>query len=145
MPQKNGRLHLICDKRAANAQQKLLGKARLPRPHRFTRLVVPRSHALRLILAKEAERWPWQVWGARAPAVWFADLDDPALDDLDVGEGWWGPATVTGLTEIGVGDRARSRSRCAPQSEPAVHTKHAAMLPVANFQRSLHGGKNRFG
>ena len=44
----NGRLRLIADKRVRNWKDQLLGKCRLPHGARFSRMLLPKTHALRM-------------------------------------------------------------------------------------------------
>ena len=72
-----GRLRLICDRRVRNWREYLLGKARLPKPQRLCRMLLPGSHVIRtsgrdlkdlyFILRTDPERWSRQSWGARGP------------------------------------------------------------------------------
>ena len=96
---KDGRLRLICDRRARNYGEQVLHKDRLPNGSRFSRLLLPQSHAMRLsgrdlkdfycIVGVDAERYAKQCWGPRVPASWFNSLDDPTLDDSGEYEEWW--------------------------------------------------------
>ena len=98
---KSGRLRLICDRRVRNYREYLLGRARLPRPQRLSRMLLPGSHVVRtsgrdfnffyFILKTDAARWPLQTWGPRVPAAWLRDLDNLDKDSDAPEADWWGP------------------------------------------------------
>ena len=74
-----GRLRLICDRRPRNSQERSIRKAPLPSPPRFRRILLPRSHAIKLSgrglkdfyynLEVDEERWAKQAWGAESPSI----------------------------------------------------------------------------
>ena len=95
-----GRLRLICDRRPRNSQEHSIRKVPLPSPPRFCRILLPRSHAIKLSgrdlkdfyynLEVDEKRWIKQAWGPRVPASWFENLDDTTLDDASDFESRWG-------------------------------------------------------
>ena len=99
-----GRLRLICDRRPRNSQERSIRKVSLPSPPRFCRILLPRSHAIKISgrdlkdfyynLEVDEERWIKQAWGPSVPASWFENLDDTTLDDASDFESWWGAERV---------------------------------------------------
>jgi hypothetical protein len=92
------RLRLICDRRPRNNLERTVRKVGLPSPARFCRVLVPKSHTLRLScrdlkdfyynLEVDEDRWRKQSWGPRVPMSWFENLDDVSLDDVPVFDEW---------------------------------------------------------
>ena len=82
----DGTLRLICDRRAGNSFEKLIGKARLPNPSRLSRILLPKSHCIRMssrdlkdyyfALGVSEQRKLRQAWGPRIPSSWLDDLNN---------------------------------------------------------------------
>ena len=97
---KDGRLRLICDRRARNfREEEVLHNALLPNGSRLCRIVLPKTHAMRFsgrdrkdfyyILGVDTEMHAKQCRGPRVPASWFNSFDDPTLEDSGAYEEWW--------------------------------------------------------
>ena len=76
----------------------------IPKPARFTRILLPKSHAQRTsdrdlqvfyhILEVDAERYAKQSWGLRVPQSWLENLPDESLGDASTFEDWWVPDLI---------------------------------------------------
>ena len=81
-----------------------LHQARLPKPARFTKNLLPKSHALRTsgcdlndfyyILEVDAERYVKNKVGPSVPQSWFGNLSDESLGDASTFEDWGGGADL---------------------------------------------------
>ncbi len=97
----DGTLRLICDRRAGNSFEKLIGKARLPNPSRLSRILLPKSHCIRMssrdlkdyyfALGVSEQRKLRQAWGPRIPSSWLDDLNNESCDYAENFENWWQP------------------------------------------------------
>ena len=95
-----GKFRLICDRRVRNCLQVMIGKARLPKASRLSRVFLPPSHRMLIssrdlkdyyYLCNARSREHLQPWGPRVPASWFADLGSAEKDFGEVGDEWWWP------------------------------------------------------
>ena len=106
----SGKQRLICDRRPRNSKELLLGHVDLPSAARFSRLLIPSSHAgvlslrdlkdMYFIFGVPESRMQHQAWGPRVPGSWFHDLDNVECDDHTCEGDWWEPDLQSNSTAI---------------------------------------------